>query len=181
MPLSGYSKANDCGRKPSSLVSIKIATTPEVNSINYDSDTKRFNAITMEPGTPLPTFHNYEFKNGEAELKIDPIVENGITKYVPRIVLKAEKLSDSTLDMVDEFAKHSYCGMIAVCETFYGEHYVIGYDSQYAKIAPLELAEGSLTSGRGLTGEQGGDIALSCEMPNRPRLLADNVIVPLPS
>lgn len=175
--LGGYLMGDDCGISPSALASLHLASSKEdVNTMNYSSTDNKFDAITMETGK---VFKEYEFKPGEAEFKVDITVENRIPKFVITITFKAEKLSDSTLEMVDQFKDHSYCGMIGIAETFYGEKYVAGYDKKYGKKYGLELASSSLTTGRGLTGAQGGDIILTCEMPNRPVLLDNSVAVPV--
>jgi hypothetical protein len=180
MPLSGYSKANDncIGKKPSSVAKIKIMEANYLTTATYDTDSKKYSAVAITTGK---TAQVYEFEAGQAEIKVGAVTENKVTKYVSTLTFKAEKLSDKYLDVIDEFVQHSYCGMVAEVETFYGERYFIGNDPQYGTIAPLELSEGELTSGRTLTGEQGGDIVLVSETPNRPRLFADGITLPLPT
>jgi hypothetical protein len=178
--LIGYSMLDDCGRKPSSLASIKAIGNKEVDSFTFDDTEKEWSAIvTKSDGTDPYLFTEYNYKPGEAEMQINPVIENGVTKYVPKITFKAEKLTPGTLEMVDELANHSYCGMTFICEDFYGVKWVIGWDLLLKGQAGLSLESGELSTGRGLSGEQGGDIILSCEVPKRPYTLAAAVVVPI--
>lgn len=175
--LSGYLMKDDCGSAPSSIASLKIMSLKEVVSATYDAGTKRWTALAVDTGS---VFKEYQFKSGEAELKIAPTTENRITKWTSTIIFRAEKLSDKILDSIEEFAEHSYCGMVAEVTTFYDERYFIGFDRKYKGIGPLELqGGGELTTGRGLSGQQGGDITLLSETPNRPNLFDDALNVPV--
>lgn len=176
MAVSGYLIKEDCGSRPSSIASLKILSLREVDSATYDEQTQRWTALSVVTNS---VFKEYEFKAGEAELKITPTTENRVTKWINLITFKAEKLSDKVLNVIEEFAVHSYCGMVAEATTFYGEKYFIGYDREYKGIGPLELQSGELTTGRGLSGAQGGDISLVSETPNRPMLFADALNVPV--
>lgn len=176
MAIASYILGDDCGRKPSGLASIHIESTKQVTSLTFDSTNNNYSAITMN-GTAVMS--KIEFKQGEAQLEINAEVENNVTKFTNTITVKGEKLSDKYLALIQQLADHSYCGMVAIATTFYGERYVIGYDKDYAFSFPLELSSGPLTSGRGLTGEQGGDIVLTCESPQRPYTLDSAVTIPV--
>lgn len=175
MAIASYILGDDCGRKPSGLAAIHIQSVKEVDSMTFDDTSGQYTAITMN-GTS--TMSVIEFKRGEAELVVAPEVENNVTKFTSTITVRNEKLSEKYLALHQQLADHSYCGMVAIGVTFYGERYVIGYDKDYGFSFPLELSAGTLSSGRGLTGEQGGDLVLVCESPQRPFLLADSVTIP---
>ena len=176
--LKGYAMSEDCGIKPSSLASIHACINKEIVSMTFDESTEQWTAIVMgSDGTTDYVFKKYEFKVGEAELKTNATTENRVTKYVNNVTFKAEKMSESTVKMVEEFAENSYCGSTFICENFYGEKWVVGWDRLLNGQVGLELQGGELTSGRGLSGAQGGDIVLGNETPHRLAILADGVNV----
>lgn len=176
MAIASYIIGDDCGRKPSGLASIHIQSSKEVTSLTFDATNNNYSAITMN-GTAVMSV--IQFKQGEAQLDINAEVENDVTKFTNTITVKGEKLSEKYLALIQSLADHSYCGMTAIATTFYGERYVIGYDKDYAHSFPLELSAGPLSSGRGLTGEQGGDIVLVAESPQRPFTLDSSVTIPV--
>ena len=168
MPVAGYLKSDDCGRKPSSLKSIHVSGNKEITSMTYDGAANNWSAITMAASN---VFKPYEFKAGEAELNLNPVVENGVTKYSPTVTFKAEKLSPSSLAIVEEFADYSFCGMTFICTDFYGVKWVVGWDELIAGDAGCQLTSAGLTTGRGLSGAQGGDIVVTAEHAKPPRVL----------
>lgn len=178
--LAGYKMSDDCGIKPSSLASIHACINKEIVSMAFDEQTGRWTAIAMGSdgqGTDF-VFKKYEFKVGEAELKSNATTENRVTKYVNTVTFKAEKMSEATVKMIAEFAENSYCGSTLICENFYGEQWVVGWDKLLKGQVGLELQGGELGSGRGLSGAQGGDITLGNETPYRLAIL-EGVNIPV--
>lgn len=178
--LAGYQMSDDCGIKPSSLAAIHACINKEIVDINFDENTGQWTGIAMgNDGTNDYVFKKYEFKVGEAELKTNATTENRVTKYVNTVTFKAEKMSEATVKMVAEFAENSYCGSTFICENFYGEKWVVGWDKLLKGQVGLELQGGELGSGRGLSGAQGGDITLGNETPHRLAILTDGVSIPV--
>lgn len=176
--LSGWvlTQNGQCGKKPSSVKSIHAQCNEHIQDMTYDANEDKWAAISMAQDK---YFNPYEFKVGEAEFKVNPVTENGITKYVPTVIFKNEKLTDAALKMIEEIANCSDCGMTWIVETFYNERFVCGFDIDFKGKSGLSLEGGEQTTGRTLTGAQGGDVTVSGDMPNRPRILKASFAIPV--
>lgn len=168
--LLGYDISTDCGSYPSAIAKLHLIKAKEVSSMT--KDVSEWSAINLTSGS---IWKEYQFKPFECELQINPVVEGEATAWQSTITFRASKMSPTTILMVDELRKNSFCGVIAVVENFNGDRWAIGYDEILGNRAGLMLQAGTFTSGRGQTGQQGGDVILMANLAAAPLTLAAEV------
>lgn len=170
MPLVGLTTTNDCGSYPSSIAKLHLIKAGEVTSMT--KDVSEWSEITLTSGS---IWKEYQFRPFECELQINPVVEGEANAWQSTITFRVGKLSPTNILAIDELRKSSYCGIIAVAENFNGDRWVIGYDEILGNRAGLMLQAGTFTSGRGQTGQQGGDVILMANLAVAPLILAAEV------
>lgn len=164
--VAGYLKTDDCGPKRAGVAFIHAAETSDVGEFTKNPSGEDWTAVTM---TASAVFKKYEFKKGEAELKMDLTVENGSPKSTNSVDFNLEKLSQASRDAVQELADKSVCGLILIVVTNQGDKWVLGYDNEFQKLYYCEFKSGTGTSGKALTDAQGFTNSIGNETVELPR------------
>lgn len=170
--VSGYLRSADCGPIRAGVAAIHVAEVADVASFTKNPSGENWTAVTMVEDN---FFKKYEFKQGEAELKMDLVTENRATKSTNSIDFNMDKLSQESRDAVQELADKSACGLIVIVTTNQNEKWVLGYDNEFGSTYYCEFKTGTGTSGKAMTDLQGFVNSIGNESVELPRTFSGSI------